>query len=135
MSPLDPKTSFEGAPCAPLPLYEYKPLTDDHIRVFQLDASENFSGIVSGTMRTVQLSLLRDFDSRLVTTTDENHAMARHDDPGPHQASTYNALSYAWGPTNANGSHLCHEIICDGARFHVTANLYQALQHIRELGS
>lgn len=42
-------------------------------------------------------------------------------------------LSYCWGPTKVDGSHLTHSIRYDGNTVAVTANLYSALQHIRRL--
>ncbi|KAK5696269.1 hypothetical protein LTR17_024346 [Elasticomyces elasticus] len=44
----------------------------------------------------------------------------------------YQTLSYAWGPTYADGSHLTHHVVCDGALIAVTANLHGALLQIRQ---
>ncbi|KAK5709883.1 hypothetical protein LTR17_019389 [Elasticomyces elasticus] len=44
----------------------------------------------------------------------------------------YQTLSYAWGPTYADGSHLTHHVICDGSLIAVTANLHGALLQIRQ---
>ncbi|KIM93592.1 hypothetical protein OIDMADRAFT_173176, partial [Oidiodendron maius Zn] len=46
------------------------------------------------------------------------------DEPRSHQ---YEALSYTWGPPERN-----HFIWIDAYKFPVTANLYQALQHLRQ---
>ena len=41
------------------------------------------------------------------------------------------ALSYAWGPSSEDGSHLTDTIVCNGCRLSVTSNLKQALRRIR----
>ena len=46
-------------------------------------------------------------------------------------ASQYLTLSYPWGETNADGSHLTNTIYCDGNTMKVTANLNAALKGIR----
>ncbi|EME39434.1 hypothetical protein DOTSEDRAFT_114076, partial [Dothistroma septosporum NZE10] len=48
------------------------------------------------------------------------------------QPADYCALSYAWGPTSGDGSHLTQKIICDGHSLPVTANLHAALKRIRQ---
>ncbi|KAK4610619.1 hypothetical protein CLAFUW4_14026 [Fulvia fulva] len=48
----------------------------------------------------------------------------------------YSALSYAWGPIHADGSHLTHKIVVDCLEFPVTAHLHaalRALQRARQL--
>lgn len=45
--------------------------------------------------------------------------------------SEYEALSYAWGPTYPDGSHLTDYIICNGRRLDVTAKLHVALKEMR----
>ena len=44
----------------------------------------------------------------------------------------YTALSYAWGRTSTNSSHLTDVVICHGLRLRVTATLNQALHRICE---
>ncbi|KAK3652743.1 hypothetical protein LTR56_005038 [Elasticomyces elasticus] len=44
----------------------------------------------------------------------------------------YQTLSYAWGPTYSDGSHLTHRVVCDGGLIAVTANLHGALLQIRQ---
>lgn len=46
--------------------------------------------------------------------------------------SDYLALSYAWGETQQDGSHLTHGLVCDGRWLPVTKHLWQGLQRIRE---
>ena len=41
------------------------------------------------------------------------------------------SLSYAWGQTFDDGSHLTDTIVCDGSRLKVTSSLKQALRRIR----
>ncbi|KAK3652174.1 hypothetical protein LTR56_005307 [Elasticomyces elasticus] len=43
----------------------------------------------------------------------------------------YQTLSYAWGPTYDDGSHLTHHVVCEGRLIPVTANLHEALLQIR----
>jgi hypothetical protein len=42
---------------------------------------------------------------------------------------SYKALSYAWGDTK-----LTHQIVCNGQRLMITANLHSALTHLRKAG-
>jgi hypothetical protein len=42
---------------------------------------------------------------------------------------------YYWGPAYEDGSHLTHEICCDGVQVRVTTTLYNALLRIRQLCS
>jgi hypothetical protein len=44
------------------------------------------------------------------------------------QRKGHDALSYTWGPTFADGSHLTDLILCDGRPFLVTATLNQCLK-------
>ena len=43
----------------------------------------------------------------------------------------YQALSYAWGITYPDGSHLTHCISCEGKTIRVTSNLNGILQKVR----
>ncbi|KAK1808808.1 hypothetical protein LTR12_016831 [Friedmanniomyces endolithicus] len=45
----------------------------------------------------------------------------------------YITVSYAWGETRDDGSHLTHIIICNGLPLRVTANLCGALQALRHV--
>ena len=46
----------------------------------------------------------------------------------------YHGISYAWGPTNDDGSHLVSTVFMSGNPFRVTGNLHQAINcNAREL--
>ena len=44
----------------------------------------------------------------------------------------YNALSYSWGPTFTDDSHLTEWILCSGRALRITHGLQTALRYIRE---
>lgn len=99
-------------------MYEYTHLALGTTRIFDLFISPDWDSQVEGRLLTVEIptvhdtgmfSALRDFD----------------------EAVRYEALSYAWGPSYADGSHLTDSIICDGRWLPVTANLLQALKRLR----
>ncbi|KAK3660804.1 hypothetical protein LTR56_000562 [Elasticomyces elasticus] len=46
---------------------------------------------------------------------------------------SYITLSYAWGKTKEDGSHLTKAIRCDGALLRITSNLHMALLRIRDI--
>ncbi|KAK4910906.1 hypothetical protein LTR49_020432 [Elasticomyces elasticus] len=46
---------------------------------------------------------------------------------------SYITLSYAWGETKEDGSHLTETIRCDGALLRITSNLHGALLRIRNM--
>ncbi|KAK4962698.1 hypothetical protein LTR10_000325 [Elasticomyces elasticus] len=43
----------------------------------------------------------------------------------------YLTLSYAWGPTKPDGTHLSKTVVCDGCQVPVTPTLEQALRRVR----
>lgn len=88
--------------------YIYHPLQSGEIRLFEMDPSTG-SDDVMGTLRTIILDA-------------QDAALA-----------AYTALSYAWGDTYPDGSHLTDYIVCDGLRLRVTPTLKQALVRIRHL--
>lgn len=45
----------------------------------------------------------------------------------------YRTFSYYWGPTHKDGSHLTHEICCDGTQIRVSSTLFSALLRIRQV--
>ncbi|KAK5730505.1 hypothetical protein LTR15_000442 [Elasticomyces elasticus] len=60
------------------------------------------------------------------------------DDPAPWLVQpllreSYITLSYAWGETKEDGSHLTETIRCDGSLLRITSNLHVALSRIREM--
>ena len=96
-------------------LYEYARIQENQIRVLDLRLSLarlHYDGrkTLSGSLRTITL----------------NHAATDQLGEG------YEALSYAWGPTYEDGSHLSHFFYCDSSKLRVTAHLYRALIHLLE---
>ena len=84
--------------------YVYCPLeTSKSIRVFDIDPAERLDEPICGRIRTTSLN-----------------------DP-----CRYQTMSYAWGPTYADQSHLTHLIICNGCEMRVTASLHAGLCRIR----
>lgn len=77
----------------------------DEIRVLDIDISGGSDDIVRMYMRTTSV-----------------------EDP-----CQYYTLSYAWGKTYDDGSHLTHVVDCDGVAFRITANLHDALVRLRGL--
>lgn len=88
--------------------YSYKSLQLDEIRLFNKDPSPHMQGNIRGSLITVKLLQAGRY-------------------------LRYTALSYAWGDTATDGSHLTEHIICEGCRLSVTPNLKQALVRIRQL--
>lgn len=86
--------------------YTYEPLDKDCIRVFRISPTSDYNSAVCGELATISLTK----------------------DRGP---SPYNALSYYWGPTSPDGSHLSRTIICDGRKLKVTSELETAIKYIR----
>ena len=86
--------------------WPWPPLLDVHdIRVFKMDLDSSFSDAIRCHFEVVSLST----------------------------PTSYLALSYAWGETKYDESHLTHTIYCDGVPMRVTENLFEALRHIRHV--
>ncbi|KAK4959854.1 hypothetical protein LTR10_002742 [Elasticomyces elasticus] len=98
--------SSNAGPDAQPPLYRYTQLSDDEIRVLYLEPARNLEAPIHCRMKTIDLARRK----------------------GGEQ---YRTLSYAWGPTYPDGSHLSDVIYCDDCRIPVTANLLQALRRFR----
>ncbi|KAK5704309.1 hypothetical protein LTR97_003327 [Elasticomyces elasticus] len=97
------KTEPTGDPVEPI--YQYRPLTsDDETRLLTIEPAHDQSELIQ---------------CRLTQSSDISN-----DD--------YQTLSYAWGPTYNDGSHLTHHVVCDGGLIAVTANLHGALLQIRQ---
>lgn len=101
--------------------YIYHPVKHGEIRIFWMQLSGRFEAEVVGLLETVDLMTV----SRGSPISNEPL----------NDRKEYTALSYAWGPTYEDGSHLTDAIICDGNRLSVTANVKQALRCIRAHGS
>ncbi|TKA71804.1 hypothetical protein B0A55_06919 [Friedmanniomyces simplex] len=89
------------------PRYDYAPLHGDEIRVLYLEPAETLQDPVRCRIETLSLSQCRGGDQ-------------------------YRTLSYAWGPTYADGSHFAHTISCDGKQMLITTSLLEALRRLRE---
>lgn len=92
-----------------LELYRYQSLPSDSIRVYQIRQADSFDQQISGKLVTLKLK-------------------------ASGTSQRYNALSYCWGPTHADGSHLSDWILCNGRKLRVTSNLKLALKHVRAYG-
>jgi hypothetical protein len=88
----------------------YEPLKDNEIRLFRVFPSENLDDPVRGEITVISLSDAEQEECR------------------------YMALSYTWGPTYEDGSHLPHTLDRGGHSLPVTANLHRGLQRFRGLG-
>ncbi|KAK3722921.1 hypothetical protein LTR37_002066 [Vermiconidia calcicola] len=101
-----------------MPKHPYSAIKDSGgIRVLHLDrANEDNEPIV----RRFQTIPLRHVDPKSV-----------HDELVDND-KLYVALSYCWGPTFSDGSHLTHTIVCDLCVLKVTANSHAALRQIRQ---
>lgn len=87
--------------------YEYRPLEDGHIRVFEIEPSTNKDDPIVGQLHHIPL-------------------LEGRSDQG------YITLSYAWGPTKPDGSHLTAKVTCEGKPLRITSNLHEGLKEIRE---
>ena len=66
------------------------------------------------------------------TTEDENSIRCSIQATSISDPCRYRTMSYAWGPTYADGSHLTKIIYCDDHPMRITANLYAALERVRD---
>ena len=105
------------APSSVLKEYKWLPLAAGHIRLLKIEPSRTFGDGVVCSMHHVALQVVQaDRDGTIA---------AEH--------PQYTALSYAWGETLDDQSHLTRQIICDGQRIRVTGHLHMALRRIRQL--
>lgn len=93
--------------------YTYTPLKEGQIRLLHLELNDRVDDAIVGRLKTVSLS---------TSSTSESVSCKNQ----------YTALSYAWGRTYEDGSHLTDFVICDGWKLRVTPNLKQALRRIRQ---
>lgn len=111
-----------GSPSASattLEQYCYEPIRRHQIRLFLMEPSANFDSEILGRLRAVELMVYS-------VALDRSAAA---DGSFLH----YTALSYAWGRTYEDNSHLTENIVYDGRRLSVTPNLKQGLRRMREL--
>jgi hypothetical protein len=89
--------------------YSYPLLPDSNtIRVFSVEPAESVEEPIKCTLGALPFSSL---------------AQPKRD--------YYQTVSYAWGETDADGSHLTHSVYCDGKPLRITGNLHSALKMIR----
>lgn len=90
------------------PLYKYQALHDKDIRLIDICPAESPAESIRCRLRHVTL------------------------DPDTACPEPYATMSYAWGKTYEDGSHLTDSICCDGAILMITSNLHGALKRIRQ---
>ena len=126
------------------PPYDYGELQQDEIRLLELEQPTSYDDPVRCKMRKQRLlekstpSAANDEQLALseaagISWPKGSHStIALQADELDHfsQHQGYAALSYAWGQSYSDGSHLTNEIICDGRALRVTETLYQALRRI-----
>ena len=93
--------------------YTYTPLRSDEIRVLQLKRSERLEDPLECSMHRLKID-------------DESQTPQKN-------KLTYATLSYTWGHTSSDGSHLTHVLYCDGCTLRITASLDQGLRRIRAI--
>ena len=94
--------------------YGYDELGRDEIRLLDLH------GIVDGSDLAIRCSL------RTVKLDRTRHAVLFDEE------TRYYALTYAWGTTCEDESHLTDSVVCEGRMLSVTHNLHAALKQIRQ---
>lgn len=93
--------------------YQYAALSEDEIRIFRiLPCKAHEVDLVECSIEILRANV---------------SASGRRD-----WTPSYLALSYAWGETQQDGSHLTHRIVCDGRWLPVTKHLWQGLRRVRE---
>nr|POE87390.1 heterokaryon incompatibility protein 6, or allele [Quercus suber] len=97
-------------------------LLDDEIRVIDIHPATSDDDLLVCSFRFIQLPER--------TKEDEGPRPWLRQPPS---REPYYTLSYAWGETFSNGSHLTHTIVRDGQYMRVTANLHSVLKQIRRL--
>ena len=122
----DPSVADEEKIAIPqeLELYAYAPLEKNEIRTFYLHLIDRFDEEITGQLFVTNLPTSEDQTQE--SSDESQHGQDAHFTP-------YTSVSYAWGPTYEDGSHLNDYIICDGRKLRVTASLKQALRRIRQL--
>ncbi|KAF7191686.1 Heterokaryon incompatibility protein 6, OR allele [Pseudocercospora fuligena] len=90
--------------------YRYEALSADQIRLLIIQPSGDFHSMIQGAMTTTSLK----------------------DPQFGARKTNYMALSYTWGPSKPDRSHLSHHIRLNNSKIPVTANLHHALQRVRE---
>ncbi|KAK4888727.1 hypothetical protein LTR27_012426 [Elasticomyces elasticus] len=89
-------------------IYVYKPLATDQIRLLKTQTASKLDDPIIGRLKHVLLPTSKD------------------------GSTGYSTLSYVWGPTFLDGSHLTDEVVYDGEVVPITYTLAQALRLFRE---
>lgn len=92
--------------------YVYAPLAKQHIRLLRIKPAAAFDDPVCCDLQSYRLP-----------RSDEWYSL---------KPPRYMALSYVWGQTYDDGSHLTHRIYCGGRYIRVTNHLHKALTRIRQ---
>jgi hypothetical protein len=108
-----PAYEHDARQLEPSEAYVYQSLEHNEIRIFWMQLSSSVEDEIVGMLETVNMGERRKFP----------------------RDRAYHALSYAWGPTYDDRSHLTDTIICDDCQLRVTSNVKQALRRIRAHGS
>ena len=87
-------------------MYNYQPLQDGHIRVVSINRADNLDSPLRCSIHHRPIRWTGEFDP-------------------------YMTLSYSWGQSFDDGSHLTKELFCDGRAIPITANVDLALRYIR----
>ncbi|KAK5119659.1 hypothetical protein LTR85_007488 [Meristemomyces frigidus] len=105
--------------------YTYEALCDNEIRVLDIASARSIDDPVECSIRTTRLH------PASTTVCTQKNALLRKP-RAKADARNYAAMSYAWGETSPDGSHLTDEIRCNGKTMRVTSNLHLALRRIRQ---
>lgn len=94
-----------------------------------------YQQLQKNTIRLIELEAVKDDETLRCRMSVHNcvpHCYSgRDEDDDPIKfVAPYITLSYAWGESYPDGSHLTHELICDGGLIRITATLDQALRRI-----
>ena len=88
-------------------------------------ASYNYQPLQSANLvRLIQVHPFRDHNDCV-------HISFHHTDLGLDRSPRYQTLSYTWGKTFPDGSHLTRTVFCEGKRLLITPNLEDFLKRLR----
>ncbi|KAK3116040.1 hypothetical protein LTR53_003988 [Teratosphaeriaceae sp. CCFEE 6253] len=101
-------------------------LQPDEIRVLDIEPARSEDDLIRCRLRRLRLPPA---ESAISGERDVSAPWLRQ----PTLREAYMTLSYAWGKTAIDGSHLTHTILCDGMPLRVAVNLHSALQAVRRI--
>lgn len=99
-------------------------LAEDEIRVINIDPAATDEEPIVCSLRHMKLP------RRTEAENDDDWAPWLWQ---PRIQEVYHTLSYAWGSTYPDGSHLTNTIVCNGSLLRITTTLHAALKRIRGL--